>query len=158
MGRRACGLRTFLQTLLNLLCLLDSGAEDAIHNWIVSALMRLPESIRSAVLFRRKLGGPYGVPGVGPLHPAADVTVGMRPEHNVKMIRHQAECQNPHRAGAFVGLVKQVHEGLVIRVFMKHPLTSIPAVEDVVAATSRRRATRPGRAPILAQCRLHGQQ
>jgi len=40
------------------------------------------------------------VAGQQPLHEPAQVAVVVRPEHEVKMIRHQAEAHDPHRQAA----------------------------------------------------------
>src|SRR5206468_2399648 len=65
-----------------------------------------------------------------PLHPAAEIAVGPRPEHKVEMIGHQAISQHAHWA-AGVRLVKQPHERRIVRRLMKNLLPGVPPIEDM---------------------------
>ena len=85
-----------------------------------------------------------------PLHPAGEIAVLARPEDQVKMVRHQAVTQEPHR-NDFVGGVEETDEGLIIRPLVKHPLPGVPATENVVTISAGGVAVGSGHGGILAR-------
>lgn len=48
-----------------------------------------------------------------PLHPAAEVTIGMRPDGQMEVIGHQAIGEDPQRK-PFICLCKQPEKGLIV--------------------------------------------
>ena len=67
-----------------------------------------------------------------PVHEAAKVAVLARPEAEMKVVGHQAVSQDAHlNAGA--GLVKELHESVVIIGGMKNPVSGIAAINHVIA-------------------------
>ena len=70
--------------------------------------------------------------GEQPLHPAAQVAVAARPEHEVEMVGHQHVAQDSQRQ-PLVGLRHQFEEGGVVAIFVKHFGPRIAAIEHVVA-------------------------
>src|SRR5688572_22220003 len=77
-----------------------------------------------------------------PLHPAAQIAVARRPQHEMKMVRDPAVRQHPPRI-AGRRIVKQPQERRVIRLLVKHALPPVPAIETVVAITPWNRPPRP---------------
>ena len=67
-----------------------------------------------------------------PLHPMAEIAVAVRPQHQVKVIGHQAPRQNPHRQTLASGL-EEPDEGRVIVLPVKHLAPAVPPIENVVA-------------------------
>jgi hypothetical protein len=72
------------------------------------------------------------VTGEKPLHPAPQIAVAARPKHEMKMIRHQAPADQPHRQ-PFAGRLEQPHERREILVFVEHLAAGIATIQDVVA-------------------------
>ena len=56
-----------------------------------------------------------------PLHPAPQVAVSMRPDHQMEVIGHQAIAQNVHGEPG-MGLTDRLDEGVIIARFMKNLL------------------------------------
>jgi hypothetical protein len=84
--------------------------------------------------------------GVGrkqPSHPKAEITVGMRPDHHVKMVGHQAVSQEVDvQTGAAIG--HGPDEGVVIDRAVKDGLSAISAIEDVIPSAGDRGSSGSG--------------
>ncbi len=76
-----------------------------------------------------------------PLHPAAEIPVLPRPEHQMKMVRHHAPGEQPH-GQPFASLAKQSGKGREIIRLMKHALPSISTVDHVVTESTGQCACR----------------
>src|SRR5258705_524570 len=82
---------------------------------------------------------PSHVSRLKPLHPATQIAVTPRPDHQMKVVGHQAVGQHAHRA-TNLRLVKQPHKRRVVRLLVKHPLPPVSPVENVVAIAGWRAA------------------
>ena len=91
-----------------------------------------------------------------PLHPAGQIAILARPEDQVKMIRHQAISEQPHRHD-IVGGGEEADECLIIGRLVKHPLTGISAAEDVVAVATGRVAVRSGHGNMVTRGLMQSQ-
>lgn len=85
-----------------------------------------------------------------PLHPAAQVAILARPEHQMKVVRHQAIRQHPHRA-AILSIVKESQERGIVVVLVEDGLPSIAAANDVVGESAGGAAFGPGHAKMLTR-------
>jgi len=72
--------------------------------------------------------------GVGheqPSHPAAQIAIGMRPDHQVEVVGHQAVSQEIQgQAGG--GIRHGLDESVVLGGLMDHGLAAIAAIENVI--------------------------
>src|SRR5580704_17398267 len=74
-----------------------------------------------------------------PLHPAAQVAVVVRPKHQVEVIGHEAERQDPH-GKPLAGSGQNGDEGFVVLVLVEDRRAVVAAVQDVVAIAPNRGA------------------
>jgi len=72
-----------------------------------------------------------------PLHPPTQLTISVRPDHQVEVVRHQTPSQDPHRR-ACTGLLNKLDEPLVVVIIVKHILPRVASVQNVVANPSDR--------------------
>jgi hypothetical protein len=80
------------------------------------------------------------VAGEQPLHPAAEVAVLAGPQHEVKMVGHQAVAEDSHRH-AFdprFRFCHQVQKGGVVFGLAEDLLAAIAAIQDVIAIIAGR--------------------
>ncbi len=70
--------------------------------------------------------------GHQPLHPAAQVTIPPRPQHQVNVVRHETVGEHTH-GQALAGLDHQFDKGAVVRLVLKYADASIATIDDVVA-------------------------
>ena len=66
------------------------------------------------------------------LHPSGQVAVGVGPERQVQVVRHQAESHHPHRQSD-AGFGDQRHEGGVVTLFVIDLSPAISPIDDVIA-------------------------
>jgi len=66
-----------------------------------------------------------------PLHERAEIVIAYRPKDQVKMIRHQAVADQPHRHAA-ASLPEQTDEIVIVVGVVKHLAALVAAIEDVV--------------------------
>jgi hypothetical protein len=71
------------------------------------------------------------VTGEQPLHPAAQITVTIRPQDEVKMIWHQTVSQQTHR-DSLTGAFHEPDEGAIVRVGVKYTLAAIASIDCVI--------------------------
>jgi len=69
-----------------------------------------------------------------PLHPLAEISVQVRPENQMKVIRHNTVAEHSH-ANATTGFIEPVNECPVITAFPKNPLPAIAPIDNVIANT-----------------------
>jgi hypothetical protein len=74
-----------------------------------------------------------------PLHPASQVAIGVRSDHEVEVIWRQARAENIH-AQASASFHHRVDQGIVISRFMENRVPPVTAVEHVVPYISGRRS------------------
>ena len=76
------------------------------------------------------------VAGKQPLHPAAEVSVLARPEHEVKMVGHRRDrpggASGQGATRSFASAIARRERGVVVE-FVKHLLPRVAAVQHVVA-------------------------
>ena len=72
-----------------------------------------------------------GVGGQEPLHPASQVAIRMRPEHDVEVIGHQAVAEEVDRYPPS-GIGHGLDEGVIIRRLVEHRLPAIAAIQGVI--------------------------
>src|SRR5690349_5682265 len=72
-----------------------------------------------------------------PLHPASEVAVLIGPEHQVKVVGHQAVAQDPHPQ-TLARRLEETDEGVVICRLMKHLSPAVPAIQDVITPIPER--------------------
>lgn len=83
---------------------------------------------------------PPDMRGHQPLHPAAQVAVVVRPEHQVEMVGHQAQCEDAH-GQALAGGLKQAKEGVVVVGLLEDGGAAIAPIEHVVDDPADTRAS-----------------
>jgi hypothetical protein len=74
------------------------------------------------------------VRGKQPVHPAAQIAVAAWPQHEMKVVWHQAPSEYAHR-NALARKSDQLHEGPMVDLVVKHDILVIPAVDHVVAVS-----------------------
>lgn len=67
-----------------------------------------------------------------PLHVAAEIAVAARPEHKMKVVRHQTDVQQPH-GDAIVRAKQKLDEGRVAPIGVADLHAGTAAIDDVVA-------------------------
>ncbi len=75
-----------------------------------------------------------------PLHPPTEVTITLRPKHQMKMVGHEAIADQPHR-DSFMGLTHQTDKRREILVLVKNIPPTIPAIQDMVDIAPSRRSS-----------------
>ena len=79
--------------------------------------------------------------GLPPMHEWAEGVVGQGLQHDVEMVRHQAETQHVDSKPG-LRLHEQVEEGAIISRLVKHGRTAVATIEDVVNVTGKLSARR----------------
>ena len=74
---------------------------------------------------------PTHVSGHQPLHPPTQITISMGPEHEMKMVGHQAVADQSDW-NLFVSLLHQRHEGSVVVIVMKNISPPVAPIEHVI--------------------------
>ena len=67
-----------------------------------------------------------------PVHPAAQIPVFFRPDHQMKVIGQQAKPEDRH-GDLDTRMADGLEEGLVVAVLVEHRAAAIASVHDVVA-------------------------
>src|ERR1035438_2510204 len=83
-----------------------------------------------------------------PLHPAAQVAIAVRPQHQMKMVGYQTPSEHPHRQ-PLSSLLHQIEKRNVVVVLAKHFLARVATIEHMVANPAHRCPCRSRHAPIL---------
>ena len=73
-----------------------------------------------------------------PLHPTTQITVFMRPESQMKMIRHQTIGQHAHWC-PLTCFIQQCGKRFIVSSRMEDLCASIPSIDDVIAVVGCRR-------------------
>jgi hypothetical protein len=72
-----------------------------------------------------------------PVHPTAQISVGMGPDNQVKMIRHQTIGQDAHWHLP-TGVRHSFEKGLVVAILAEYLLPGIATIKNVIASVSYR--------------------
>jgi hypothetical protein len=72
-----------------------------------------------------------------PLHPRRQVTVLRRPNDEMKMIRHEAGPENPHRM-TLARPADQIHKGCIVVAVMKHLRPPVAPVDNMANHSTHR--------------------
>lgn len=87
-----------------------------------------------------------------PMHEPRKVAIGLWPEHEMPVVWHQAECQQPHR-GQRAGTQQEVLEGRIVGGVMKDRRSTDGAVEHVADQAKYVHAVTSWHAPSAMQLR-----
>ena len=94
------------------------------------------------------------VRGHQPLHPLAQVAIAVGPEHQVKMVGHQAPGKHPHRQ-PLARFHHQIEKRDIVLFLMKHVLPRVAAIEHMVARATGRCSCCSCHGPILSALLTH---
>ena len=92
-----------------------------------------------------------------PLHPAAQVSIVVRPEYQVEMIGHQAIADQAHQH-AGVRLAQKMDESVIVVGVVEYPRPAIATVQGVVTISTNRCSCGSGHDEIFAATDRKGKE
>jgi hypothetical protein len=84
------------------------------------------------------------------MHEGAEVFVAWRPEHQMKVVGHEAVADAAH-AGAGTGLPQEADEVMIVVGVVEDAAAFVASVEDVIAAASDSSSSGTRHAAIVAE-------